>query len=71
MPDLATARVRMAGLWRTATRAANLMIGLPDYEGYVAHVRRHHPERQPMSRDEFFRNRQAARYDAAGGRGCC
>lgn len=78
MPDVGTetrsllrACGGIAGLWRAAARTANLMIGLPDYDTYVAHVRRHHPERRPMSREEFIRNRQAARYGAAGGRGCC
>ncbi|MCU0951560.1 MAG: YbdD/YjiX family protein [Burkholderiaceae bacterium] len=49
---------------------ARLMIGVPDYDGYVEHMRRTHPEQVPMSYEAFFRERQAARY-AGGGRGCC
>jgi uncharacterized short protein YbdD (DUF466 family) len=49
---------------------AYLMVGLPDYEAYADHMRRAHPERPPMSRVEFFRERQAARYRGGSGR-CC
>ena len=48
------------------------MIGLPDYGNYVRHMEATHPEQRPMSYEEFFRERQDARY---GGRGrigrCC
>jgi uncharacterized short protein YbdD (DUF466 family) len=51
---------------------AKLMVGLPDYDGYVEHRRTHHPGAPIMSRKEFFRERQSARY---GGNGrinrCC
>lgn len=49
---------------------ARLMVGLPDYQNYVEHMRRFHPGHAPMSQAEFFRNRQAARYRGSGGR-CC
>jgi uncharacterized short protein YbdD (DUF466 family) len=38
------------------------MLGVPDYETYVAHIATTHPERAPLSRDDFFRERQAARF---------
>ena len=41
---------------------AHAMLGVPDYDAYLAHLARTHPERQPLSRDEFFRKRQAARF---------
>lgn len=31
-----------------------LMVGMPDYERYVAHVQRVHPGQTPMSYEEFF-----------------
>ncbi len=68
--DVGAVRSRLVRLWRAAGRTANLMIGVPDYESYVAHCRKHHPERTPMSREEFFRNRLKARYDS-GRTGCC
>ena len=51
-------------------QAARLMVGLPDYDTYVAHMRSQHPEREPMSYEAFFRERQEARYGGAAGK-CC
>ena len=57
-------------LWHQAVRTARLSIGVPDYDTYVEHMRRHHPERPVMSYAEFFDERMRARYRAGGGR-CC
>lgn len=46
------------------------IIGVPDYERYVRHVRERHPGTEPMSRDEFHRERLASRYSKPGAR-CC
>jgi uncharacterized short protein YbdD (DUF466 family) len=64
---------RIARLWRRAVQTARLMIGIPDYDTYVAHRRAHHPSEPVMSYAEFFRERQAARYSGKGGRvsRCC
>ena len=51
--------------------AARLMVGVPDYEVYAAHMRLTHPEQHCMSYEEFFRNRQEARYGVKGGGKCC
>ncbi|NMO16935.1 YbdD/YjiX family protein [Pyxidicoccus fallax] len=56
--------------WRQAVRTARLMIGVPDYDTYVEHMRRHHPEREVMSYARFFDERLQARYRGGGGR-CC
>jgi uncharacterized short protein YbdD (DUF466 family) len=60
-----------AAYW--TTRTARLMIGVPDYETYVAHRRAQHPDQPVMSYVEFFRERQQARYAVSEGRlrGCC
>jgi uncharacterized short protein YbdD (DUF466 family) len=77
MPDLQklfdrSARVAGATAQWTA-RTARLMIGVPDYETYVAHWRANHPQEPVMSYVEFFRERQQARYAVSKGRlrGCC
>ncbi|MBN8888288.1 MAG: YbdD/YjiX family protein [Rudaea sp.] len=57
--------------WRRAVQTARLAIGVPDYDTYVLHLRRHHPERTVPSYEEFFRQRQDARYKNGGTRGCC
>jgi len=57
--------------WRKAVQVARLSIGVPDYDTYVQHLRRHHPERAIPDYAEFFRQRQDARYRNGGTRGCC
>lgn len=59
--------------WTWAVQAARLMIGVPDYDTYVAHRRANHPDEPIMSYTEFFRERQDARYTITRGRlkGCC
>jgi uncharacterized short protein YbdD (DUF466 family) len=48
------------------------MVGVPDYENYVAHRRTNHPGQPVMSYEEFFRERQQARYAISKGRfRCC
>lgn len=56
--------------WSIAARAARAAIGLPDYDTYLAHVRRHHPGAMPMDREAFFRERMQARYGRGRSR-CC
>lgn len=58
-----------------AVKTARLMVGMPDYDAYVAHRRAAHPGEPVMSYDEFFRERQSSRYGEGenGGRisRCC
>ena len=63
----------LARLWGRAVQTARLMVGIPDYDTYVAHRRAHHAGEPVMSYQEFFRERQQARYGCEGGRigGCC
>ncbi len=63
---------RLRFLWGRAVQTARLMVGIPDYETYVAHRRAHHPGEPVMNYAEFFRERQKARYASERGRlGCC
>ncbi|RDZ29259.1 YbdD/YjiX family protein [Lysobacter silvisoli] len=56
--------------WRAAAQTARLAIGIPDYDVYVEHMRRTHPELPPMDRDAFFHERMMARYGKGRSR-CC
>ncbi len=67
---LGEAREAAATGGRYFAQSLRLMVGLPNYDAYVAHHRLVHPDTPPMSYDEFFRERQAARYGAGTGR-CC
>ncbi len=55
---------------RGALRVVRAIIGAPDYDRYVAHMREHHPECQIATRDEFMRQRLESRYSRPGAR-CC
>jgi len=67
------ARARFAELVRCVCDGARLMVGFPDYDTYVEHMRRTHPGAAVMTYPEFFRERQNARYGADGRKGfrCC
>ena len=49
------------------------MVGVPDYDAYVAHRQAQHPGEAIMSYSDFFRERQLSRYGANGGKisRCC
>jgi uncharacterized short protein YbdD (DUF466 family) len=55
---------------RAIARVIRQIIGVPDYERYVAHLRVAHPGCTPVSREAFMQERLAARYDRPGSR-CC
>ena len=59
---------------RVASRlreTAHLMVGVPDYDGYLAHMAANHPDVAPMARDAFWREREAARFGAGSTLRCC
>lgn len=61
----------MKALLHGLSETARSMVGQPDYEAYLAHMAACHPERAPMTRIQFFRDREQARYGAKGGGRCC
>ena len=71
MTETVVARVRF--VCEMVTKTARLMVGVPDYDVYVEHRRVNHPDQTIMTYEEFFRERQSARYDVSKGRfrGCC
>jgi uncharacterized short protein YbdD (DUF466 family) len=46
------------------------IVGVPDYDRYLAHMRRRHPGDAVLSPDAFARDALARRYDRPGSR-CC
>jgi len=61
---------RLRAFARKLGQTARLAVGIPDYEGYVAHRRMHHPDQPVMSYEEFFRERLVSRYRKGSSR-CC
>jgi uncharacterized short protein YbdD (DUF466 family) len=63
----------MTKLLRLISRAAAVarqVLGVPDYERYVEHLRARHPQIEPPARADFYRSRLEARYDKPGAK-CC
>ncbi|MBV9251857.1 MAG: YbdD/YjiX family protein [Acetobacteraceae bacterium] len=71
MTNVIASRARL--VCELVVQTANLMVGIPDYQTYVRHRRTNHPRQPIMSYEEFFRERQEARYAVSKGRfrGCC
>lgn len=67
MRALAAAIARRLG---PVARVLRVVIGVPDYDRYLAHVRRCHPGRAPLTREAFLAERLEARYSRPGSR-CC
>jgi uncharacterized short protein YbdD (DUF466 family) len=61
---------KLAQAGRYLGQSMRLMVGLPEYDAYLAHMERTHPGQPVLSYEEFFRERQAARY-GSGKTGCC
>lgn len=58
-------------LIRRILETLRLMVGVPDYQRYVAHCQAHHPERPVLTEAEFIAERQQARYGGRGNSRCC
>lgn len=67
---MSRSRLDPAALWQWLVRTARLAVGVPDYETYLAHMQRHHPDVAVMSREAFFVERMEARYGKGRSR-CC
>lgn len=46
------------------------IVGVPDYDAYLAHVAECHPGTTPLTREEFAKDRLDAKYSRPGQR-CC
>lgn len=59
-----------AALWRRVRAVLHAIMGVPDYDAYVRHLRARHPDAPVPDRRAFERERLAARYERPGSR-CC
>ena len=51
---------------KKVVQTCRLMVGVHDYEYYVDHMRRIHPNEVPMSREAFYRYCLDARFPSSG-----
>lgn len=61
----------LAKVGRYLGQATKLMIGMPDYDNYIEHMRVGHPDQTPMTYEESFHERQDVRHGGKGGARCC
>lgn len=57
---------KIAVLWQRLQQSFRLMVGVPDYQTYLAHMQSQHPDLVPMDAKTFYRYCVDARYPAAG-----
>ena len=63
----------LASLRSSVRRGAAIVrriIGVPDYDRYIAHMSAHHPDAVPLTAKEFEITRMNDRYNRPGSR-CC
>ncbi|WP_185900148.1 KCU-star family selenoprotein [Campylobacter sp. MIT 99-7217] len=58
-------------LYQKSDRFINLLVGMPSYDKYVEHMKTKHPEKEILSRREFFKEALEARYGGGSGMRCC
>lgn len=64
------ARNRALAWLATAGRTLRAIVGAPDYDRYLAHMREHHAGVAPMGRGEYVHAALEARHGRPGAR-CC
>lgn len=58
---------RIATLLTRLQQSFRLMVGVPDYQNYLEHMKKHHPDMDAMDEKTFHRYCVDARYPTAGG----
>ncbi len=53
------------------TQFLNTMAGVPNYEQYLTHFRKHHPDKTPLSPEDFHRQATEEKYNGKTIRRCC
>ncbi|MEL0028211.1 MAG: CstA-like transporter-associated (seleno)protein [Perlucidibaca sp.] len=54
----------LARLWARGRHFGAMLVGVPDYDAYVAHMAERHPGHAVMTREQFVRSRMEARLGA-------
>ena len=59
-------KYRIPRFGKNLQKSFRLMVGVPDYENYVQHMKHHHPDLTPMDAKTFYRHCVDARYPSSG-----
>ena len=52
-------------IWQRLQQSFRLMVGVPDYQTYLEHMAKHHPDLEAMDSKTFYRYCVDARYPSA------
>ena len=69
-PNKAQFTTKARALARDTARLLNVMIGVGDYDAYLSHMQKNHPDQPAMDRPSFVTARQNARF-GIGSMRCC
>lgn len=61
---------KLRKLYQKSDRFVSLLVGMRSYDKYVEHMKFKHPEREILSRADFFKEALEARYNGGVTR-CC
>ncbi|NML18370.1 YbdD/YjiX family protein [Azohydromonas caseinilytica] len=61
----------LATRWRSVCSACRQVLGMPDYERYLAHAAARHPGAPVLTREEYSKRAIDRRYGGGGGMRCC
>ena len=56
-------------VWKKSCQSARLMVGIPDYEEYLKHMKECHPNHKIMSEAEFCKRATEMRYPSGSNGG--
>lgn len=55
--------------WKRCCQSARLMVGIPDYEKYLDHMKEAHPNHPVMTKQEFYKRAIEMRYPSSNNGG--
>lgn len=61
---------KLKNLYQKSDRFVSLLVGMRSYDKYVEHMKIKHPDKEILSRREFFKEALEARYNGGATR-CC
>lgn len=67
---VSSVQARLAASLFTCLRTVRQIVGAPDYERYLEHHARCHPDREPLDREEYYEQFVGWRFGSGAVR-CC
>jgi uncharacterized short protein YbdD (DUF466 family) len=62
---------KIKALYEKSEKFFHPLVGLSSYEKYLEHMKRTHPDKEVLSRGEFFKESLDRKYNTGGFKKCC